>query len=368
MSTLADIIDPLTEVRDELAFPKKDKALTCVACGHRCFIKEGRRGICKVRFNENGVLKVPTGYVGALACDPTEKKPFFHMLPGSTTLTFGMLGCDYHCGYCQNWLTSQALRDPNAVAPPQRTTPEILTRIALEEGARIVGSSYNEPLITAEWARDVFEVARAEGLKTCFISNGNATREVLEYLRPAVDAYKVDLKSMEDRSYRRLGGVLQVVLDTIPMLVEMGFWVEVVTLLIPGFNDSEDEIRRAASYLAGVSPDIPWHVTAFHKDYRMTEPDDTTADLLIRSAAIGREVGLRFVYAGNLPGRVGDLENTRCPTCEMTLIARSGYRILDNRISPRGTCPGCDTTIPGLWHGGAFHLASTPRQSTSHAV
>ena len=349
MSTLADIIDPLTEVRDELAFPKKDKALTCVACGHRCFIKEGRRGICKVRFNENGVLKVPTGYVGALACDPTEKKPFFHMLPGSTTLTFGMLGCDYHCGYCQNWLTSQALRDPNAVAPPQRTTPEVLTRIALEEGARIVGSSYNEPLITAEWARDVFEVARAEGLKTCFISNGNATREVLEYLRPVTDAYKVDLKGMQDRNYRRLGGVLQVVLDTIPMLVEMGFWVEVVTLLVPGFNDSEDEIRRAASYLAGVSPDIPWHVTAFHKDYKMTDPDDTPATTLIRAAEIGYEEGLHYVYAGNRPGQVGSYEDTRCHGCGTTLIRRLGYLIREQRVGPDGRCPKCAVGIPGVW-------------------
>ncbi|MDV2502980.1 MAG: AmmeMemoRadiSam system radical SAM enzyme [bacterium] len=349
MPTLADIIDPLTEVRDELVIPKDDKALTCLACGHRCFIKEGRRGICKVRYNEGGELKVPTGYIGALNCDPTEKKPFFHMLPGSATMTFGMLGCDYHCGYCQNWLTSQALRDPNAVAPTQPTTPEILVRIAREKGARIVGSSYNEPLITAEWARDIFDVAKASGLKTCFISNGNATREVLEYLRPVTDGYKVDLKSMQDKSYRRLGGVLQVVLDAIPMLVEMGFWVEVVTLLIPGFNDSEEEIREAASYLAGVSPDIPWHVTAFHKDYKMTDPDDTPASTLIRATEIGYEEGLHYVYAGNRPGQVGSLEDTRCHGCGTTLIRRVGFHVRDQRVGPDGRCPKCATAIPGIW-------------------
>jgi pyruvate formate lyase activating enzyme len=175
-----------------------------------------------------------------------------------------------------------------------------MVRIAREQGARVVGSSYNEPLITSEWAHSIFELAHAEGFKTCFISNGNATREVLEYLRPVTDGFKVDLKSMEDKSYRRLGGVLQVVLDAIPILVEMGFWVEVVTLLVPGFNDSTEEVRRAAKYLAGVSEQIPWHVSAFRKDYKMTDPDDTPVDTLVRAAEIGYEEGLRYVYAGLL--------------------------------------------------------------------
>jgi pyruvate formate lyase activating enzyme len=349
MTTLADIIDPLTEVRHELAVPEKDKACTCLACGHRCFIKEGRRGVCKVRYNEGGELHVPTGYVGALNCDPTEKKPFFHFLPGSASLTFGMLGCDYHCSYCQNWLTSQALRDPNAVSTPQRTTADIIVRIAREQGARIVCSSYNEPLITSEWAREIFELAKSEGLMTSYVSNGNATREVLEYLRPVTDGFKVDLKSMQDRSYRRLGGVLQVVLDAIPMLVEMGFWVEVVTLLVPGFNDSEGEIREAASYLAGVSPDIPWHVTAFHKDYKMTDPDDTPASTLIRATEIGYEEGLHYVYAGNRPGQVGQLEDTQCHGCGTTLIQRIGFHIREQRVGPDGRCPKCETSIPGIW-------------------
>ncbi len=345
-----------------------EQAVRCHACGHKCFIPKGSPGICKVRFNEGGRLRVPWGYVGALQCDPIEKKPFFHALPGSQALSFGMLGCDYHCGYCQNWLTSQAIRDPRAVSMPERMAEEDLVDIALRHHAPIMTSTYNEPLITAEWAVAVFRAAHQHGLIGAFVSNGNGTEEVIDFIRPYVKLFKVDLKSFRDRAYRSLGGTLERVLDTIAILHRKGLWVEIVTLVVPGFNDSRDELRDMARYIAGVSADIPWHVTAFHKDYRMTEPDDTTADLLIRSAAIGREEGLRFVYAGNLPGRVGDLENTRCPSCEMTLIARSGYRILDDRISPRGTCPGCDTTIPGLWHGGAFHLASTPRQSTSHAV
>jgi pyruvate formate lyase activating enzyme len=349
MSRLAEIIDKMTVEAPELAVPEVDGALTCLACGHRCFIKEGRRGVCKVRFNEDGALKVPFGYVGSLACDPTEKKPFYHFLPGSNTLTFGMLGCDYHCAYCQNWLTSQALRDPVAGTPPQPTTPEILVRIAREQGARVVGSSYNEPLITAEWARAVFELARQEGFKTCFISNGNATGEVLDYLRPVTDGFKVDLKSMQDKSYRQLGGVLQVVLDAIPMLVEMGFWVEVVTLLVPGFNDSENEVREAAKYLAGVSLDIPWHVTAFRKDYKMTDPEDTPAETLVRAAEIGYEAGLRYVYAGNRPGQVGPYEDTHCHGCGATLIRRFGFLVQEQRVGADGTCPDCATAIPGVW-------------------
>ncbi len=174
--------------------------IRCFACGHRCLVKPGRDGVCRVRFNDNGQLWVPHGYVGALACDPIEKKPFFHVLPGSDALTFGMLGCDYHCGYCQNWVTSQMLRDPKAVAPARRFTPEQLVDLAIENGAPVVASSYNEPLITSEWAVDVFKVARSRGLKCAYISNGNGTPQVLDYIRPYVEAYKVDLKTFSDKT------------------------------------------------------------------------------------------------------------------------------------------------------------------------
>jgi pyruvate formate lyase activating enzyme len=349
--SLESLLDSLT-ARGELYDSRSDGTLTCFACGHRCLIKPGRRGICKVRFNQGGELRVPWGYVGALQCDPTEKKPFFHIYPGSDTLTFGMLGCDLHCPYCQNWVTSQALRDPaseQAGAQPRRVTPEALVDLALQQGAPLVGSSYNEPLITSEWAVAIFRQAVAAGLKCVYISNGNATREVLEYIRPYVSGYKIDLKTMSDRNYRRLGAVLQNVLDGIRTVHEFGFWLEIVTLIIPGFNDSEAELRDAASFLAGLSPDIPWHVTAFHQDYRMTEPDDTGAAALVRAAEIGRAAGLRYVYAGNLPGQVGDYEHTFCPTCRARLIARSGYRILDYQLTTAGACPACGTRIPGVW-------------------
>jgi len=349
-TSLAAVLDDLTaEGAAELTEHLPDHALRCFACGHRCLIKEGKRGICKVRFNEGGSLRVPANYVAALQCDPTEKKPFFHALPGSDTLTFGMLGCDLHCAYCQNWLTSQALRDDAAVSPPNVVSADRLVAMAKAYGASLVGSSYNEPLITAEWAVEVFKKARPEGFRTAFISNGNATPQVLDYLRPWTDCYKIDLKSMNDRNYRQLGGVVDNILDTVKMVHERGFWEEIVTLVIPGFNDSEAELKRAADFIAEVSPDIPWHVTAFHQDYKMTSNANTTAEQLIRACEIGRAAGLRYVYAGNLPGRVGPWENTFCPSCDELLVERYGYLIRQMKVTPAGQCPSCSENIPGIW-------------------
>lgn len=349
--TLEQLVDSLT-VEGELYEKHADGSLTCYACGHRCLIKEGRRGICKVRFNAGGELKVPWGYVGALQCDPTEKKPFFHVYPGSDTLTFGMLGCDFHCPYCQNWITSQALRDPASEmsgAQPMLTTPQQLVALAKKQGATLVGSSYNEPLITSEWAVAVFKEAVNAGLKCVYISNGNATRETLEYIRPYVTGYKIDLKSMSKKGYQQLGGVLENTLNGIRLVHELGFWLEIVTLIIPGFNDSDAELRDAAQFLAAISPDIPWHVTAFHKDYKMTDPDNTSVKHLLRAAEIGKEAGLRYIYAGNLPGQVGEHEHTFCHQCQACLIERYGYIILSYRLTAQGTCPECGTKMPGIW-------------------
>jgi pyruvate formate lyase activating enzyme len=320
----------------------------CVACGHRCLIPPGHEGICRVRFNQGGTLRVPYGYVGALQLDPVEKKPFFHVLPGSTALSFGMLGCDYHCGYCQNWLTSQALRDPEAVAPPETLTPAQLVGLAKSKGAPIVTSTYNEPLITSEWAVAVFKEAKAQGLLCSYVSNGNGTPEVLDYIRPWVSLYKVDLKSFRDRHYRDLGGTLERVQWTIRALHEQGFWLEIVTLVVPGFNDSNEELQDIAEFLVSVSPDIPWHVTAFHPDYKMTEPPRTDVDALLRAVAIGDRAGLRYVYAGNLPGHVRNRENTYCPACRALLVERIGFQVRQNRLKG-GRCPECAHAIPGVW-------------------
>jgi pyruvate formate lyase activating enzyme len=348
MVSLKEVLD--SQAREGELYEKMDRGFVrCFACGHRCPIPEGQLGVCKVRFNRDGKLYVPWGYVGGVQCDPIEKKPFFHAYPGALAYSFGMLGCDLHCSYCQNWVTSQALRDPNAVAPPLRARPEDLVADALQQGAKVLVSTYNEPLITSEWAVAVFKEARSAGLKTAFVSNGNGTPEVLEYLRPWIDFYKVDLKSFDDRHYRQLGGRIEPILWTIRRLHEMGIWLEIVTLLIPGFNDSDDELRRMAEFLSSVSPDIPWHVTAFHQDYKMTDPQDTTAEGLLRAVEIGKRAGLRYIYAGNLPGQVGEAENTRCPECSELLVERYGYLITDYRLTEKGCCPQCGRSIPGRW-------------------
>ena len=350
MPSLRSILDERVREADASLYQRlENNRLRCFSCGHCCPIPEGQPGVCKVRFNRGGKLFVPWGYTAGMQCDPIEKKPFFHAHPGALAYSFGMLGCDLHCAYCQNWVTSQALRDPNAISPPLEVSPEAMVRDALDQGAKVLVSTYNEPLITSEWAVAVFKEAKAAGLLTGFVSNGNATPQVLEFLRPWIDLYKVDLKSFSDRQYHELGGRIGPILESIRRIHEMGLWLEIVTLLIPGFNDSDDELRQLTEFLAGISVDIPWHVTAFHADYKMNDERDTAPEDLLRAAEVGRAAGLRYIYAGNLPGMTGDLEDTRCPQCGETLISRYGYFIQDYRLTPEGRCPSCSAQIPGRW-------------------
>ena len=344
---LADLLDRNTA--EGLLWKPEGERVRCLACAHRCLISEGRRGICKVRFNAQGRLRVPFGYVAGLQCDPVEKKPFFHVHPGTDALTFGMLGCDFHCPYCQNWVSSQALRDPSSSGQIRRVSPIELYESARRLGADLVVSSYNEPLITAEWAASVFQKATEGGLLCAFVSNGNATAEALDFIKPWIAAYKVDLKGFDDQRYRTLGGTLEHVKRTIEMVHARSIWLEVLTLIVPGFNDSEDELRQIARFITSVDRDIPWHVTAFHKDYKMTGPRSTTVQDLVRACEIGASEGLHFVYAGNLPGRVGEWENTRCPNCAATLIERQGYSVQAYRIADEGKCPDCGCLVPGIW-------------------
>lgn len=352
MKTVAEILDEMTIESSELAETLPDDTVRCFACAHRCLIREGRRGICQVRFNRQGKLHVPWGYVAGLQADPIEKKPFFHVLPGSDALTFGMLGCDFHCANCQNWVSSQMLRDPAAdesIGYLRRISPEQMVLAAKRSGASVIASSYNEPLITSEWAVSIFKLAVQEGIKCVYVSNGNATPQVLEYLRPYLSGYKIDLKTMRDKQYRQLGGVLKNVLATIRKAYELGLWVEVVTLVIPGFNDSTDELMEAGRFITSVSPDIPWHVTAFHPDYKMVASHPTPVKTLQRASEIGQEAGLKFVYAGNLPGSLREYENTYCPNCQTLLVERTGYVIYQYLLTETGACPKCGTIIPGIW-------------------
>ncbi len=342
-------LNAFAAARGELALPHPSGKLVCVACAHRCKLADGARGVCLVRGRAGDALTVPWGYAAGVAIDPVEKKPFFHLLPGARALSFGMLGCDLHCAYCQNWLTSQALRDPRASEAAEPVTPEALVAAAVERRCEVIASTYNEPLITAEWAHDVFEVAKRAGLVTAFVSNGHATPEALDYLAPVLDACKVDLKAFSPATYASLGGKLQAVLDTIAGLVARSIWVEVVTLIVPGLNDSPAELASIAGFLAGVSADIPWHVTAFHPDYKMADVPATPVATLVAAAEIGREAGLHYVYAGNIPGRADGLEDTRCPSCGETLVRRSGFTVLQMRITPAGACPACGAAVAGRW-------------------
>ncbi|HIE24611.1 MAG TPA: AmmeMemoRadiSam system radical SAM enzyme [Anaerolineales bacterium] len=348
---LAEKLDALTA--PGVLYEKLDNnALRCTACGHRCLIRAEKRGICQVRFNKQGELRVPWGYVAALQVDPIEKKPLYHFFSGEDALSFGMLGCNLHCGFCQNWYTSQAMRDPAADGAGQlvrELSATALVNLAKESGAKIIASTYNEPLISIEWAVEIFKEAKKAGLKTAFISDGYATPEALDYLHPYLDAYKIDLKSMREKSYKQLGGKPESVLDSIKKVHQLGIWLEVVTLVVPNFNDSNEELWETARFLAKISPDIPWHVTAFHRDYKKLSGENTSIKSLLRAADLGREAGLRYVYAGNVHGLAGEYESTRCPNCNNTLILRRGFVINDYQLTSTGKCHRCEAKIAGVW-------------------
>ncbi len=347
--------DPLIKLNDytrvaDLVDKLPDGEVRCTACAHHCLIRPGRRGICQVRYNEGGELRAPWGYTAGIGVDPIEKKPFSHFLPGSIAYTFGMLGCNFHCRFCQNWVTSQVGKDDNcydlSIHPISAKT---IVQQAKQYGAEVIASSYNEPIITAEWAHAVFTEAKEQDLKCVMVSNGYASRDALFYLRPVMDGYKIDLKSMQELNYRSMGGVLSHVLESIRVAIDLGYWVEIVTLVIPDYNDEVDELWSTAREIASISRDIPWHITGFHPDYKMLDHNSTSANQLIQAAEIAQEAGLRYVYAGNLPGRVGSLENTYCPTCSTLLVERRGYMVIRNDLSGSGVCPQCHSKIAGVW-------------------
>ena len=317
----------------------------CLACAHRCLTAPGGSGRCGVRFNEGGILKAPWGYVSSAAPDPIEKKPFFHVLPGARTLSFGMFGCNFHCDFCQNWQIA-GVKAAAGLAPLE-TSPEELVEGALAGGARVLVSTYNEPLITAEWAAAVFSGAKAKKLRTAFVSNGYATPEAAAFLRPVLDFWKVDLKCFNDGNYRKVcGAELSKVLEGIRLILAAGFWVEVVTLVIPGFNDSNAELGAMADFLAGLSKDIPWHLTAFHPDHLMAGTAPTRQETLYRARDLAVSKGLRYVYCGNIRGAAG--QDTVCPACGLAVITREGFSVTKNLLAGSGACR-CGRKIPGVW-------------------
>ena len=317
----------------------------CRLCAHRCAIAPGRFGTCGVRENRGGTLVTHAyGDLIAVHVDPIEKKPLFHFLPGTTSMSIAAAGCNFRCGFCQNWEISQAGERAPGRGSGRETSPAAVVRAALEQDCRSVSYTYTEPTIFFEFAYDTAKAARAVGLANVFVTNGYMTAEALEAIRPYLDAANVDLKAFKDETYKRVCGArLQPVLDSIRLMHALGIWVEVTTLVVPGMNDGEDELRDIARFLAGVAPALPWHISRFHPDYKYADAPATPVAVLRRAREIGREAGLRFVYVGNVGG---EGEDTLCPECGRLLVKRRGFGIEANAIVS-GACPACGAAVAG---------------------
>jgi pyruvate formate lyase activating enzyme len=332
--------------RAGVLFTHADGILRCSACAHRCVIEDGSAGACRIRIRRGDELRVPFGYVARRYTRPVETNTVFHVRPGGSALTFGMYGCDLHCPYCQNYRVSQALRDVDAGGPIHPTSAAALVAEAVEANCSVLCAAYNEPLITAEWAHAVFSAARARGLTTALITDGHSTPEAIEYMRPVTDVFRVDLKGFDDAQYRALGGRLRPVLDSIAFAKSLGYWVEVVTLVVPGFNDDPRGLRRLGDVIHDVDASIPWHLDAFQPRYRMRDRPAMGAAALFSLAGSAYARGLSFVYVGNVPN--SSLADTRCPECHTTVIERENWKCVKVRLEA-GRCRNCSFLLPGLW-------------------
>lgn len=319
----------------------------CKLCAHRCLIPPGGRGVCLVRENRGGKLfSLVYGRVVSQALDPVEKKPLFHFLPGTGTLSLATVGCNFRCDFCQNYEISQFPREHGGRIVGESVEPGEIVEAAKRTGARSISYTYTEPTVFFEFCRDTGLLAVQDGLRNVFVTNGYMTEEALNEAKGWLHAANVDLKSFSEEFYRRYcGASLQPVLDTIGRMWTAGIWVEVTTLVIPGRNDSEEELRWIAEFLAGISPDIPWHISRFVPAYKAWDLPPTPLATLRRAREIGLSAGLRFVYLGNVPG---EGEDTFCPSCGRVLVRRYGFYVLENSILD-GHCPRCGAAIPGVW-------------------
>ncbi|HVQ74520.1 MAG TPA: radical SAM protein [Candidatus Binatia bacterium] len=335
-------------IAGSLAQAGGDGRLHCTACAHRCALPDGATGRCGVRFRTGSELRVPFGYVAALRVMPVERNTIFHLLPGHLALTFGMLGCDLHCPWCSNSSLSQALRDE--VEPPavRDVTPADLVAEARAAGCRAVVSAFNEPMITAEWARAVFAEAQRHGLATALVSDGNTTPEALAYMRPVTDVYRVDLKGWRPEHFRTVGGVAGAPVAALREARRLGYWVEAVTVVVPGLNDDLPGLRALAGVLAGIDPDVPWHLNQFVPRYRMRDRAPTDPGLLVSAAGSAYARGVRYVYVGNMADRVAELSHTRCPRCHAIAVRRHNFATESVGLV-HGRCPACDTALAGRW-------------------
>ncbi len=317
--------------------------IVCTLCRHYCKLSDGQTGVCGVNANERGRLRnLVYGKVAALNIDPIEKKPLYHFLPGTTALSLGTVGCNFRCPFCQNWRISQS----KAVETSQEVTPEQIVEAAVRERCSSIACTYNEPTIFYPFARDVARLAHAAGLKNVFVSNGMESPEVLADMKGLIDGFNIDLKSFDPAYYKKtLKGSLEGVLDTLKRLKGADIWVEVTTLIVPGDNDSDEELGQIARFIAKeLDPYTPWHISAFHPDYKVQDRDSTPVETLRRAEAIGKQAGLAYIYMGNvLEG--GD---TCCPNCHARVMIRNGFHVAENRLI-NGKCPECGRIMDGVW-------------------
>ena len=327
---------------------KKHKEVVCNLCCHGCRIQSGKRGICGVRKNIDGILySLVYGMIAAEHADPVEKKPLFHFLPGSRSFSISTVGCNMQCKHCQNHEISQYPHTHDGNISGTFRSPEDVVSQALAAQCASISYTYVEPTVFYEFAYETAKLARRHTLKNIFVSNGFMTPEVTRHLAPVLDGINIDLKAFTNDFYTKVcRGRLQPVLDTIRYMHDLGVWVEVTTLLIPGLNDTPEELRKIAEFICTLDRDIPWHVTAFHPTFTMTDRPVTPTESLHKARKIGFSEGLHFVYAGNAHGGGG--ENTRCPGCGSELIIRHGFSIPQNSLR-NGCCGSCGEKIAGVW-------------------
>lgn len=320
----------------------------CRLCSFRCLIGAGKLGHCNVRKNIDGKLYSLNYYkVCAANPDPIEKKPLFHFLPGTRSFSIAAVGCNFRCEFCQNWQISQAALETGRI-DGETIVPEQIVEMAVRSGCKSMAYTYTEPTIFMELCNDCARPAKQRGLANVFVSNGYLTREAIDFAAEWLDGINVDLKAFSDDYYRDLCGArLGPVLDSIAYLAkETDIWIEITTLLLPGQNDSEEELKKLAGWLVKeAGPDVPWHISRFYPQYKYTDSEPTPLESMQRAEAIGKAAGLRHVYLGNVPGTDG--ENTYCYNCRTKLVERVGYRIVANHIKD-SKCPKCGTEIAGF--------------------
>ncbi len=333
----------------ESSFYTREKdCVVCTLCNQQCTIKSGKKGKCGVRQNiEDKLYSLVYGEIVAEHVDPIEKKPLFHVLPGSTSLSISTMGCNFHCHHCQNSSISQVSGYSPAELQGRKTTPDEIVKKAAAFGCETISYTYVEPTVFYEFAYDCAVKATARSIKNVFVSNGYLSEAATRKIAPYLDAINIDVKAFTDDFYTKYcGAKLEPVLECVQLMKELGIWVEVTTLVIPGLNDDDQSLTQTAEFLVSVDPEIPWHVTAFHPTYKMTDRRRTPVAILDRARKIGQETGIYHVYQGNIPGSGG--ESTYCPKCHAMVIQRYGFSVEENSLVG-GKCPDCGASIAGIW-------------------